>query len=479
VRDIEPEIEIEQFEDEGAPAIPAAALATHAARVALRRQTDRDIWGLTWPVILSGALGSAISLIDIAMVGRLGTGALAAVGYSMQFFFLSMSVFMAVGTACVAQMSRAIGAQQPDRARHALAGCLVLSFLSAGAISAIGFAFPVPLLRLLNAEDAVIVQAIPYLQLILSSSLIFALTFTFESAFRAARDTRTPMIVAFAVTVAKVVLNFGLIFGMFGLPAMGLVGAGLATLLAQGIAAVLIFWLSRRPRAPEVLRLRLRDFADARDLLPETLRLSLPAVAERVVMNAGMMSYFALLGTYGAEAVAAYTVGVRILSFSWIPGMGFSTAAATLVGQALGAGEPRQAARAGWRSARLCLIASAGLGIAFVLGRETLARLFVPNDPAVVEAMGPFMLMLGIAQPFLALHFTLGGALRGAGDTVTPLWAAILGNWALRVPLAYLAAFVLDLEVFWVWLTIPFDHLLRSAWMTWAFWRGRWQENRF
>jgi putative MATE family efflux protein len=287
------------------------------------------------------------------------------------------------------------------------------------------------------------------------------------------------MIVAFVVTAAKVVLNFGLIFGMFGLPAMGLVGAGLATLLSQGVAAVLLFWLSRRPRAPEVLRLRPRDFADARDLLPETLRLSLPAVAERVVMNAGMMSYFALLGTYGAEAVAAYTVGVRILSFSWIPGMGFSTAAATLVGQALGAGEPRQAARAGWRSARLCLIASAGLGIGFVLGRETLARLFVPNDPAVVEAMGPFMLMLGIAQPFLALHFTLGGALRGAGDTVTPLWAAILGNWALRVPLAYLAAFVLDLELFWVWLTIPFDHLLRSAWMTWAFWRGRWQENRF
>jgi putative MATE family efflux protein len=211
--------------------------------------------------------------------------------------------------------------------------------------------------------------------------------------------------------------------------------------------------------------------------MPETLRLALPAVAERVVMNVAMMSYFALLGHYGPATVAAYTVGVRILSFSWIPGMGFSTASATLVGQALGASEPRAAARAGWRSARLCLIVSGALGLFFLLAREPLARLFVPNDPAVVNEMQPFMLMLGLAQPFLALHFTLGGALRGAGDTVTPLWAAILGNWCFRVPLAYLATYALGLPVFYVWLTIPLDHFVRATWMAWAFWRGRWQKN--
>jgi Na+-driven multidrug efflux pump len=168
---------------------------------------------------------------------------------------------------------------------------------------------------------------------------------------------------------------------------------------------------------------------------------------------------------------------VRVLSFSWIPGMGFSTASATLVGQALGAGDVREARRAGWRSARLCLIASGVLGLFFLLAREPLARFFVPNSPEVVDAMQPFMLMLALAQPFLALHFTLGGALRGAGDTVTPLWAAILGNWAFRVPLAYLFGMVLGLDVFWVWLTIIFDHSARAAWMAWAFWRGRWQQN--
>ena len=476
LRDVESQIERPE-ELDTAPSIPAAALATHAASIERRRRTDRDIWSLTWPVLLTGTLGSAISLIDIAMVGRLGTEALAAVGYSMQFFFLSMSVLMAVGTACVAMMSRAIGAGDSERARSALAACLILALISATLLSSIGLAIPVPLLRLLNAPDAVIAFAVPYLRLILLASLLFAISFTLESAFRAVRDMRTPLLVALAVTVAKVGLNFLLIFGLWGFPRLELVGAGYATLGSQFLGTALLVWLALRARAHESLRVRPRDFAEARPILAETVRLSVPAVAERVVMNLAMMSYFALLGVYGPVQVAAYTVGVRVLSFSWIPGMGFSTAAATLVGQALGGGDAREARGAGWRSARLCLITSGVIGALLLLVREPLARLFVPNEPAVVAAMQPFMLMLGLAQPFLALHFTLGGALRGAGDTVTPLWAAVLGNWAFRVPLAYLAGFVLGLDVFWVWLTIILDHAARAGWMAWAFWRGRWQQN--
>jgi len=240
---------------------------------------------------------------------------------------------------------------------------------------------------------------------------------------------------------------------------------------------VMLVWLARGRRAPAELRLERRDFRDSREVAAETVRLSVPAGLERIAMNAAMMSYFAVLGHYGPVAIAAYTVGVRVLSFSWIPGMGFSTAAATLVGQSLGAEDARGAARAGWRATRFCLIASGVLGILFLLVREPLARFFVPNEPEVVAAMQPFMVMLALAQPFLAAHFTLGGALRGAGDTVTPLWAALLGNWGLRVPLAFLFAYGLDWDVFWVWFALIFDHIARSLWMAWAFWRGRWREN--
>jgi putative MATE family efflux protein len=284
------------------------------------------------------------------------------------------------------------------------------------------------------------------------------------------------MIMAAAATIVKLALNWVLIFGNLGAPALGLVGAGLATVGAQAVACVLFLVAARYSVHARSLRLRSGDLRAARAVYRETIRLAVPGLLERLGMNLALMSYFWVLGGYGPEAVAAYTIGVRVLSFSWIPGMGFSTAASTLVGQSLGANQPRQAARAGWRAARFALGVSIVLGIGFALARDPLARLFT-DDPGVLEVLRPFIVVMALSQPLLGLHFTLGGALRGAGDTLTPLWAALLGNWGLRVPLALLFAFVLDWSVLWVWFALSFDHLARSAWMAIAFRRGRWAEN--
>lgn len=422
------------------------------------------------------SLASAVGVIDIAMLGRLGTGALAAVGYAMQFFYLSQAVLMAVGVACVAMMSRSLGAGEPDRARHALAASLTIALLTASVVSLLALFVPEAPIRLLGASEPIVAMAAPYFQLTIGSSLLFAVSFTYENAFRAARDARTPMIMAAAATIVKLALNWVLIFGNLGAPALGLVGAGLATVGAQAVACVLFLVAARYSVHARSLRLRSGDLRAARAVYRETIRLAVPGVLERLGMNLALMSYFWVLGGYGPEAVAAYTIGVRVLSFSWIPGIGFSTAASTLVGQSLGANQPRQAARAGWRAARFALGVSIVLGIGFALARDPLARLFT-DDPGVLEVLRPFIVVMALSQPLLGLHFTLGGALRGAGDTLTPLWAALLGNWGLRVPLALFFAFVLDWSVLWVWFALSFDHLARSAWMAIAFRRGRWAEN--
>jgi Na+-driven multidrug efflux pump len=205
-------------------------------------------------------------------------------------------------------------------------------------------------------------------------------------------------------------------------------------------------------------------------------RIALPGVAERLVMNLAILAYFRVLSEYGAVAIAAYTVGIRLLSFSWIPGASFGTATATLVGQALGARDERGAARVGWRATRLALAVAVTLGAVCALAREPLARLFT-NDTALVAELGPFLLVLALAQPFLQTHFTLGGAHRGAGDTWTPLVAAAVGNWILRVPLACLFGIGLGWPVIWVWAAILFDHLARTIWLAWSFRRGRWRHS--
>ena len=461
---------------ESPSSLPSAALAAHAVpALADRQEADREIWRLAWPAMLSLAMANVVSLVDIAMIGRLGTAELAAVGYATQFLFLSQSVLFSIGIACVAVMARSIGAGDPDRARTALGAALGLGVVAAIVVTVAVTVAPLPLLALLDAPTDVAELSVPYLRLVVGSSVLFSGAIVLESAFRAAKDTRTPMWIAGSVTIVKTVLNALLIFGLLGFPRLELVGAGLATVICQAIALGAFVYASRRHSQAAVLRIRRRDLPAAWALIPEVTRIALPAIAERVLLNFAIMAYFALLGQYGAAAIAAYTIGVRVLSFSWIPGIGFSTAAATLVGQALGADNVSGARRAGWRAARFALVVSLVLGVFYALVRTPLAGAFT-SDPEVVRELGPFMLILALAQPLLGLHFTLGGALRGAGDTMTPLYAAVLGNWGFRVPIAFLAARVLSLDILYVWLALMFDHVARAAWLTWAFRRGKWAE---
>ena len=351
----------------------------------------------------------------------------------------------------------------------------MLAILVALGFAGVILAAPRRVLGWLSAAPEVIELAVPYLQLVMLGSLLMAVALTLESALRANRDTKTPMRVAVAVTTVKLGLNAVLIFGAFGVPRLGLVGAGIATVASQVVAVALFGAVIARQPKGSPLAVGRADFAAARRLLPELARIAVPGVAERLVMNLALLSYFGVLGRYGTVAVAAYTVGVRILAFSWIPGTAYAQAVATLIGQALGAGDRAGATRAGWRAANLALRTAVVLGLVCAFAREPLARLFT-SDPETIKTLGPFMLCLAIAQPFLQLHFTLGGAHRGAGDTWTPLVAAFVGNWLFRVPFAFFASEIADLGLVAVWAVLILDHVARAAWLLISFRRGKWQD---
>lgn len=464
---------------EAPPLDPEEGLAAAAAPSLFRRvsgtgdATGREIWRLATPIMMSQVLVSAIGLVDIAMVGRLGATDVAAVGYATQLYFMSQSALFAIGFACVALMARAIGAGDPARARSALAASLVVAFATSGVVAAVVLAAPGAVLEWLNAEPAVVERTIPYMRLLFASSILLAVSLTLEHGLRASRDTRTPMRIAVIVTVVKTVLNVLLIFGLLGFPRLELVGAGLATLLSQVVALALFGVVLRRQPAGSPMALARGDVAGGRRMLGEVVRLAMPGVGERVVLNLALLGYFATLSAYGTVAIAAYTVGVRILAFSWIPGTGFGAATATLVGHALGEGRPDQAEATGWLAARIAMFTAAVLGLVGALAREPLARLFT-SDAATIEVLGPFMLMLAVAQPMMQVHFALGGAFRGAGDTWTPLVGAAIGNWGFRVPLAGLAA-AWHMPLVWLWTALVFDHAARMALLAFEFRRGGWK----
>lgn len=465
---------------EVAPQTPSGALAKGAVSSPEPGPTGRgaaagEIWRLSWPIMLSQILVTAVGLIDIAMVGRLGPDSVAAVGYATQFFFMTQSALFAVGFACVALMARAIGAGQLTVARQSMAASLIVAVSTAGVVATVVLARPRALLGLLNAESHVVELCIPYMELVLGATLLLAISLVVESALRADRDTVTPMRVAAIVAIVKTVLNALLIFGMFGFPRLELAGAGLATVLSQGVGVVMLWRAALRVRQDSPVRLSWADARSCHRLLRRVGALAAPGVAERVILNLALLSYFAILGTYGTAAVAAYTVGVRALSFSWIPGIGFQGAVATLVGQSLGAGDREQAIRTG------NIAVAMALGVAIVLGfvaagaHRPIAGAFT-TDPATIAALGPFLLVLAIAQPMLQAHFTLAGVHRGAGDTWTPLLAAAVGNWGFRVPMAFVLARVFHVELAWLWFPLVFDHTARAAWLGWSYRRGGWSE---
>jgi len=499
----EVEFELEELGDpEGGPALPATTLAAQtilSPPEVLRKKGLPDvlstsitgeIFRLAWPVMLSQALVSVAGLVDRAMIGRLGGEAgsavpLAAVGYATQFFFLIQSALFAVGLACVALMARAIGARNPERSRQVLAASLQVALFVTLTFTALILWDAPRLLTLLGARPEVIDAGLGYLRLVVGSSVLLSVSLTLDSALRANRDSRTPMLIALAITAVKLLANWLLIFGPYGFPRLGLEGAGWASLISQamGVTIFAIIFARRAPDSPDALRWR--TLLRPSPLCGEVLRIALPGVAERVVLNLGLLSYFWVLSNYyGTLAVAAYTVGVPLLSFSWIPGSGsfswipgsgYAQACATLVGQRLGAHDPDGATATGVRATYLALATAIPLGLFFAVFRIPLAELFT-DDRAVVTALGPFMLALAVGQPFLQLHFTLGGAHRGAGDTWTPLIAASIGNWVFRVPLACAFAIVWKTDVVWVWYALVVDHVARSAILLYSYRRGRWKE---
>jgi putative MATE family efflux protein len=425
---------------------------------------------------LSFVVVNLVDIVDVGLVGRLGRQNVAAWGYAAQCVNLIETLLVAVGIGAVALMARAIGAGDTGRARRALAGSMLVALTVSGLGLALVMTLPRELLGLLDARPEVIAIAVPYFQLTASSMVLYGAAFMFECGLRAHKNTRAPMVVAVAVMSVKTVFSVVLIFGLLGLPRLGLLGAGIATLAAHGVGLTLFAIVSRSAASEGAsVTFGWRDVWSMWDVAVEVLLVSLPAMGERLIMNLALLTYFKILSSFGTAAIAAYAIGVRLLAISWVPGLGFAAAASTLVGQSLGAGHSALARRIGFRAVRQALILMCALSVVFFFLRTPLARQCT-NDLEVANDLAPFMLMLAFAQPFMGAHFTLGGVLRGAGDTVTPLIGAAVGNWGFRVPLAWVFARVFGAHLIWVWAALIADHLARLLINGFAFVGGRWAQ---
>jgi putative MATE family efflux protein len=431
-----------------------------------------SVWTLAWPSMTLFALQSLVGVVDFLFVSSLGTQAIAGVGVAVQIQFLTFGLLEAVTTGTVALIAREIGSGRPSEAARAMRTALVLA-AGFGALLMLAMPASDRIVGWMGVAPEVVSLGGRCLRILLGFGIPVSVGATLAMGLRGAGDVRTPLAIGIVTNLVNVVACWTLIFGRMGAPALGAEGSVWASGIAFVTGALLFLWLWGRgdlvlPTAPW------RGNVTAA-LARRVLRVGIPTALERGAFQLGLLLFLRIVAGFGTEPISAYLIGVRILAFCFVPGFGFANAAATLVGQNLGAGRPDEAARSGWRATAGAVGVMSSVGLAIILLARPLAGSFGAVGEETVRLTVIFIYILGAAQPLMAIEFTLGGALRGAGDTRFPLFSLLAGLLVFRLGAAEFLAKPLFGNVVAVWSCLLADYAVKGALLSWRFRSGRWK----
>ncbi len=430
-------------------------------------QIRRSVMVLALPVTVTTLLQRAEGIVAVFLVGGLGATSIAAVGLGQLLAFVAITLISGISVGTNVIVAQLWGARRQhdagEAARHFLWLSIGISLLLAG-LGATGNRF---VMQELGAEPAVIELALPYSTFIFFVFPCTVLIHVLSSILQGTGDTRTPMYGLIGVNILHVLLAYPLIYGYWGSPALGLKGAAIAVGLAEATGCLYLL-LHCRPILKTSSTLRL-------DLIRSIWDVGASVSGERIVQQAGIFIYTKLVLLYGTVAYAAHQVGLSIESLSFLPGYGLAIAAATMVGQSIGAGKYTRAKLENWEANRLAIAIMACMGTVFFFAPEALLRTFTP-DEAVIDLGSMFLRIVALLQIPLALTMVLAGSLRGAGDTRFIMGATLIGMWGVRVPLALIAALWMRQSVLYIWAAMIADWTVRMGLLLWRYQSERWRQ---
>ncbi len=449
------------------------------------RDVGEDAWDLAIPVMLTDGLRTLVLTIDIFMISiAIGSAGVAAITFGYQFHMLAMGLGLALSGGTISVVSRFYGAEDHSRVSLAIKQALWLTVLITIPMIVASWIWAEPLVALLTDDPAVIGRGADYLVVVMLSTPFHVWTLVSSRALAGAGDTRTPMFIRTSSLPTNTVVNAILIFGLGPFPALGVVGAGIGTTVANFIQAVLFMWVLLSGRFAVRMHVGGRQL-DA-SLVREIVRVGLPLTGQRMAISFARFPFLFVLGVLGTNVVAAYTIARRMMSLARMPGRGYATAASTLVGQAIGGGDYDRAEYRGWQTLRIAIATQLVFVAGMVLGAEQLAVLFDAEDVGLTVQ---FLYVFGVMAVGSSIAASLQGGLRGAGDTTFPFYGTMLGNYAARLPVAFLAlptATVitvfgisvspgLDLGVAAIFVSIIANTYTRALVNGWRYWSGRWK----
>ncbi|MDF2963930.1 MAG: family efflux transporter [Paenibacillus sp.] len=415
---------------------------------------------------------SLVGFVDTFFVAKIGLVEVAAVGATNAILQVYFAIFMALGVASTVMIAREIGAGNVERAQHIAKQSVLLAGWAGLAFGLVTFFFAGPILQIMGAEPDVLEPSILYFRTVATPSIFISLMFILGSLLRGAGDTKSPMKVSLWINLLHIALDYVLIFGIAGHGAMGLFGAGLATVIVR-IIGVILLWRYLRRNKNNIGKFPVIHWRIDRELMKKLLQLGTPAAGERLSMRVGQVLYFGMILKMGTFTYAAHQLAGNFTIFGYMAGYGLATAATTLVGQQLGAKKIKEAREYAIASVILGSVLLTAIGIITYLLSDWYIYYFT-NDALVIEQVRAALKIDAFAQPALAAVLILTGVLQASGDTKFPMYTTTVGIWLMRTLGVYMLGVILQWGIVGVWIAIAVDNYLRSILLFWRYRSDRW-----
>jgi putative MATE family efflux protein len=428
---------------------------------------------LAIPMMLEMAMESVFAVVDIAFVSRLGTDAVAAVGITEALITVLYALAIGLGVGLTAMVSRRIGAGDPVAAAEVTGQAIWIGALLSVVIGVAGVTYARELLEMMGASDGVIEQGVGFTTVILGGSVTIIYLFLLNAAFRGAGDATVALRSLWLANGINIILDPCLIFGLGPFPEMGVTGAAVATTIGRGTGILYQLWYLMNGRGRIEFHMKYLKFNLA--LALRMVRISLGGVGQFLIATASWIGVMRIVSIYGSSAVAAYTIALRMMEFIFLPAWGLGNAAATLVGQNLGAGKPERAEESVWRAAKYNGIFMGISGVFLVAFAANITGLF-SSEPEVLRWGASCMQILGLGFPMYAIGMVVVQALNGAGDTSTPVTLNLICFWLVQIPLAFYLATATALGPNGAFTAIVVAESLLTVLAVLMFRRGTWKQ---
>jgi len=440
-----------------------------------RKKIYRKVLYLSIPAIISNLLYTSHIIADTVMLGRYGEAdiSLSALGFGTLLLFMFFPVVSGIGIGTVAIISRRWGEKKYLDARKVATDSMMTMMALSIPISIIGFFLGPLLIGVLGAEGAVLHEGSRYIRAVFAFYPFNLVILSYHSFLRASGNTRTPMYVDLVTNVYNIGMNYVLIFGKFGFPEMGVLGAGVATGTAFLLGAVIymfIHWSGGLRCAPYFKVRRKIGW----DNIKKLFRIGIPAGLDMGMWTFSFLLLTPMIYHFGSIGYSAHQIGFRAESIAYMPAIGFGIAATTLAGQYLGAKKPKKAVEAVMASTKMVIVMMAIIGAVMIIFSGWIARTFTSEND-IIELAALYIFMMGFTEPALGAFFTMIGGLRGAGYTKVPMVVNFAGLVVTRFGLGYLLAFPFGMGLKGIWLAMVIETFGRAVVIYLVFRKGKWK----